>query len=174
MKPLPKPASRMPRMVMRQKPMRFPFAWSARRSRKTAQCCLEKNCVRAIERRTTVNSLPEGSHANHEKLYESEKRTELIQTTFKLIRFTGQCALGDIDFFCSLPRGFSKQKHGTYLLVQFLRHRHSVHCWMRAHSSVRARRFLFGPGISPCLSETTMHVLSVPHPPKVYKESRAC
>jgi hypothetical protein len=30
MKPLPKPASRMPRMVMRQKPMRFPFAWSAR------------------------------------------------------------------------------------------------------------------------------------------------
>jgi hypothetical protein len=30
MKPLPKPASRMPLMVMRQKPMRFPFAWSAR------------------------------------------------------------------------------------------------------------------------------------------------
>src|SRR6266702_7679800 len=81
MKPHPKPTSWMPRMVMRQKTMRFPFAWSARRSRKTAQCCLEKNCVRAIERRTTVNSLPERFQANHEKLYESEKRTELIQTT---------------------------------------------------------------------------------------------
>src|SRR5947209_7325191 len=33
---------------------------------------------------------------------------------------------------------------------------------MLAHSSVRARRSLFGPGISPCLSETTMRALSVP------------
>ncbi len=39
---------------------------------------------------------------------------------FKFIHFAGQRALGDIDFFCSLPRGFSKQKHGSYLLVQFL------------------------------------------------------
>src|SRR5712692_2068671 len=59
----------------------FSFCLVSKSSRKTAQCCLEKNCVRAIERRTTVNSLPEGSPANHEKLYESEKRTELIQTT---------------------------------------------------------------------------------------------
>ena len=78
MKPLPKPACRPPRMVMRQKTMRFSFAWSARRSRKTAQCCLENLCVRAIERRTTVNSHSERFQANHEKLYESEKRTELI------------------------------------------------------------------------------------------------
>src|SRR5437899_8025491 len=95
----------------------FSFCLVSKSSRKTAQCCLEKNCVRAIERRTTVNSLPEGSHANHEKLYESEKRTELIQTTFKLIRFTGQCALGDIDFLCSLPCGFVEQDEGSDLLI---------------------------------------------------------
>src|SRR5712692_9266901 len=59
----------------------FSFCLVSKSSRKTAQCCLEKNCVRAIERQTTVNSLPEGSPANHEKIYESEKRTELIQTT---------------------------------------------------------------------------------------------
>ena len=63
----------------------FSFCLVSQSSRKTAQCCLEKNCVRAIERRTTVNSLPEGSHANHEKLYESEKRTK--SSRFFIIRF---------------------------------------------------------------------------------------
>jgi hypothetical protein len=46
---------------------------------------------------------------------------------------------------------------------------HSVHCLMLAHSSVRARRSLFGPGISPCLSETTMRGSSVPNPSPVCK-----
>src|SRR2546427_9369522 len=64
----------------------FSFCLVSQSSRKTAQCCLEKNCVRAIERRTTVNSLPEGSHANHEKLYESEKRTILFRF-FRSITF---------------------------------------------------------------------------------------
>jgi hypothetical protein len=41
MKPLQKPTHRTPRMVMRQKAMRFPFAWSAQGSRKTAQSSLE-------------------------------------------------------------------------------------------------------------------------------------
>src|SRR6266487_4899831 len=59
----------------------FSFCLASQSSRKTAQCCLEKNCVRAIERRTTINSRSERFQANHEKLYESEKRTELIQTT---------------------------------------------------------------------------------------------
>jgi hypothetical protein len=40
-----------------------------------------KFMCQAIEQRTTVNSHPERFQANHEKLYESEKRTELIQTT---------------------------------------------------------------------------------------------
>src|SRR5712692_10550077 len=71
----------------------FSFCLVSKSSRKTAQCCLEKNCVRAIERRTTVNSLPEGSPANHEKLYESEKQTELIQTTCRMRLSLGQnCA----------------------------------------------------------------------------------
>ena len=95
----------------------FSFCLVSQGSRKTAQCCLEKNCVRATLQRTAVNSLPELSQANHEKLYESEKRTELIQTTFKLIRFTGQCALGDIDFLCSLPCGFVEQDEGSDLLI---------------------------------------------------------
>jgi len=95
----------------------FSFCLASQSSRKTAQCCLEKNCVRAIERRTTINSRSERFQANHEKLYESEKRTELIQTTFKLIRFTGQCALGDIDFLCSLPCGFVEQDEGSDLLI---------------------------------------------------------
>jgi hypothetical protein len=81
MKPLQKPVRWTLRMVMRQKTMRFPFAWSARVREKRLKCCLEKNCVRATLQRTAVNSLPELSQANHEKLYESEKRTELIQTT---------------------------------------------------------------------------------------------
>jgi len=45
------------------------------------------------------------------------KSPELIQTTFKLIRFTGQCALGDIDFLCSLPCGFVEQDEGSDLLI---------------------------------------------------------
>ena len=49
--------------------------------RKTAQCSLENLWVRGIERRTTVNSHPERFQTKYEKLYESEKRTELIQTT---------------------------------------------------------------------------------------------
>src|SRR6266699_470692 len=60
----------------------FSFCTASQGSRKTAQCCLENLCVRAIERRTAVNSLSERFQANHEKLYESEKRTELIQTTY--------------------------------------------------------------------------------------------
>jgi len=53
----------------------FSFCLVSQGSRKTAQCCLEKNCVRATLQRTAVNSLPELSQANHEKLYESEKRS---------------------------------------------------------------------------------------------------
>ena len=88
--------------------------------RKTVKCCLENLCARTIERKTAVNSHPERFQANHEILYEPEKRTELIQTTFKLIRFTGQCALGDIDFLCSLPCGFVVKDERSDLLVEFL------------------------------------------------------
>src|SRR6266699_3363078 len=63
----------------------FYFCTASRGSRKTAQCCLEKLWVRAIKRQTTINSLPERFQANHEKLYESEKRTELIQTTLNAL-----------------------------------------------------------------------------------------
>jgi hypothetical protein len=52
---------------MRQKTMRFPFAWTAYGPRKTAQCCLEKFWVRTIEWQTNVNSLQEHFQANHEK-----------------------------------------------------------------------------------------------------------
>jgi hypothetical protein len=60
----------------------FSFCLVSKSSRKTAQCCLEKHGVRAIERRTPVNSLPEGSPAHHEQFYESEKRTELAHGQF--------------------------------------------------------------------------------------------
>jgi hypothetical protein len=76
----------------------FSFCLVSQSSRKTAQCCLENLCVRAIEQRTTANSYPERFQANHEKLYESEKRTELIQTTFACI-----CA----TFFLCSARFFS-------------------------------------------------------------------
>ena len=39
---------------------------------------------------------------------------------FKRIRFSGQRALGDIDFFGSLPRGFMEQDERPDLLVEFL------------------------------------------------------
>jgi len=65
----------------------FSLCTACQSSRKTAQCCLEKLCVRAIEWQATINYLPERFQANHEKLYESEKRTELIQTTITIIRF---------------------------------------------------------------------------------------
>jgi hypothetical protein len=39
---------------------------------------------------------------------------------FKGIRFAGQRALGDIDFFGSLPCGFVEQDEGSDLLIQFL------------------------------------------------------
>src|SRR2546425_601337 len=44
----------------------------------------------------------------------------LHPVSFKLIRFAGQRALGDIDFFCSLPCGFMEQDEGSDLLVQLL------------------------------------------------------
>ena len=40
--------------------------------------------------------------------------------TFKLIRFAGQRALGDIDFFRSLPCGFVKQDEGPNFFVERL------------------------------------------------------
>jgi hypothetical protein len=43
----------------------FSFSLVSKSSRKTAHCCLEKNCVRAIERRTTVNSLPESGNRHY-------------------------------------------------------------------------------------------------------------
>ena len=42
---------------------------------------------------------------------------------FKLIRFSGQRALGDIDFFCSLPCGFVEQDERFDLLVKLLSRR---------------------------------------------------
>jgi hypothetical protein len=39
---------------------------------------------------------------------------------FKFIRFAGKRALGDIDFFRSLPCGFPKKDEGSDLLVQLL------------------------------------------------------
>jgi hypothetical protein len=39
---------------------------------------------------------------------------------FKRIGFAGQRALGDIDFFGSLPCGFMEQDEGADLLIQFL------------------------------------------------------
>ena len=44
----------------------------------------------------------------------------LHPVSFKLIRFAGQRALGDIDFFCSLPCGFVEQDEGSDLFVQLL------------------------------------------------------
>ena len=67
MKRLQKATHRTPRMLMRQKTMRFPFAWTAYGPSKTAQCCLEKFWVRTIEWQTNVNSLQEHFQANHEK-----------------------------------------------------------------------------------------------------------
>jgi hypothetical protein len=87
----------------------------------------------------------------------------LHPVAFKRIGFAGQCALGDIDFFGSLPCGFVEQNEGLICSYSSCSG-HSVHCLMLVHSSVRARRSLFGPGISPCLSETTMRVSRVPHP----------
>jgi hypothetical protein len=63
----------------------FSFCQSAQGSRKTAQCCLENLRVRATLRQTAVNSHPERFQTKREKLYESEKRTELIQTTLTLL-----------------------------------------------------------------------------------------
>jgi hypothetical protein len=59
----------------------FSFSAASQSSRKTAQSCLENLCVRAIKRPTTVNSLSKRFQANREKLYASEMRRELIQTT---------------------------------------------------------------------------------------------
>ena len=59
----------------------FSFYPVSQRSRKTAHYCLEKLCGRTIERQTAINQLPGGFKANHEKLYVSRKRRELIQTT---------------------------------------------------------------------------------------------
>src|SRR2546421_3716595 len=39
---------------------------------------------------------------------------------FKLIRFPSQRALGDIDFFCSLPCGFVVQDEGSDRLIKLL------------------------------------------------------
>jgi hypothetical protein len=39
---------------------------------------------------------------------------------FKLIRFSGQRALGDIDFLCSLPCCFVEKDEGSDLLIEFL------------------------------------------------------
>jgi hypothetical protein len=63
----------------------FSFCQSAQGSRKTAQCCLENLRVRTTLRQTAVNSHPECFQTKYEKLYESEKRTELIQTTYHLV-----------------------------------------------------------------------------------------
>jgi hypothetical protein len=59
----------------------FSFYPVGKSSRKTAQCCLENLCVRALERRTTINELSEHFHANHQKLYESQKRSFIRRTT---------------------------------------------------------------------------------------------
>jgi hypothetical protein len=59
----------------------FSFYPDGKSSRKTAQCCLENVCVRAIERRTIINELSEHFHANHQKLYESQKRSFIRRTT---------------------------------------------------------------------------------------------
>jgi len=59
----------------------FSFCLASILLRKMVQCCLEYLCVRAIEQQTAVNFPPERFQTNHEKLYELEKRTELIQTT---------------------------------------------------------------------------------------------
>jgi hypothetical protein len=59
----------------------FSFCLARILLRKTVQCCLENLCVRAIEGQDAANSHPERLQAKHEKLYESEKRTELIQST---------------------------------------------------------------------------------------------
>src|SRR5439155_23480796 len=90
----------------------------------------------------------------------------LHPVSFKLIRFAGQRALGDTDFFCSLPCGFVEQDQGSDLFVELLL-RPQRPLLNTPHSSVRARRSLFGPGISPCLSQTTMRISSVPNPSKV-------
>src|SRR6266568_7755094 len=44
----------------------------------------------------------------------------LHPVAFKRIRFTGQRALGDIDFLCSLPCGFVEKDEGSDLLVKLL------------------------------------------------------
>jgi hypothetical protein len=49
--------------------------------RKTVQCCLENLCVRATLRRTAVKSHLERIQAKHKKLYESEMRSYIRQTT---------------------------------------------------------------------------------------------
>jgi hypothetical protein len=49
----------------------FSFCTANQDSRKTSQCCLEKLCGRAIERRTTVSLHPERFHTIHWKIYGS-------------------------------------------------------------------------------------------------------
>lgn len=50
----------------------------------------------------------------------SSREQALHPVSFKLIRFTRQRALGDIDFLCTLPCGFLEKDEGSDLLVQLL------------------------------------------------------
>ena len=89
---------------------------------------------------------------------------------FKRIGFTSQCTLRDIDFFGSLPCGLVGADQGSDLLVQLLfRPQRPLFdaCPLIGTRSALSLR----PGISPCLSQTTMRVSSVPNPSPVCKHS---
>jgi len=59
----------------------FSFGSANVQAENVTQCCLEKLCVRTTERIAAVNCLPERFQANREKLYASEMRSYIRQTT---------------------------------------------------------------------------------------------
>ena len=89
---------------------------------------------------------------------------------FKLVRFARQRALGDIDFFRSLPCGFPKKDERSDLFVEFLfRLERSLLDTCPFIRSLSARSFRSRH--LPLPSDTTTITSSVPDPPKVCKES---
>ncbi len=91
---------------------------------------------------------------------------------FKLICFSGQRALGDIDFLCSLPCGFVEEVERANLLIDLLLRPECPLFDTRPLIRPFSLRLRFGPGISPVFRSNDDHAQSVPDPLSVYKDLR--
>jgi hypothetical protein len=90
---------------------------------------------------------------------------------FKGIRFAGQRALGDIDFFGSLPCGFVEQDEGADLLIEFL-FRPEGPLLDRSPLIRSLSAMAFRPRHLPCLSLKRRSLQAYLSPPSVCKDSR--